>query len=922
MCSPFPVFPEGSPALAAICFGRRLAGCCAALPAWARTFPGSSPWEAPAARSRELRREQLLTMGGLELAALLNGWIRSLTEGVALRRVTGKVTSLNPGDLQLAPGRNASAGHRIVWARHAEGRSLFLGKADLPLSGKDGYFPFSRSSWLTAGEEVARLEMITTDALLDDPQWGNALDHFHQVVLVCAAGNFAEATRAERNRLQRRAENEQRLMQETLSRLARAAKPETEDDDEEADEDNTLLAACHLVGARLGIVMHPPLLAGESRKRSDPVKAIARASRVRVRQVLLKGDWQRHENGPLLAFRADDEQPVAVLPTSPTSYHLVDPRSHVHTPLTAANASSLLPIAYSFYRPFDAKSLSGWKLFRFSLSGSQRDWAVVILLSLAASLLGMFTPIVTGWVFDQIIPGADRYQLLLVVLGLAVSAVSVALFQLTRNIAVLRLETKMESSVQAALWDRLLDLPAPFFRRFAAGDLADRSLGIAAIRQILTDVALSAVLSLAFSLVSFGLLFYYDVRLALLACGVFVLVLLTTGIAAFLQWRYQRPSVRGARQDCRLRLATDHRTAPAPRGRGRGAGAGRLGQGLQRAAPPRLPARSVGNNLAAFNAAAPMLAAIALFAAVSLQSREELSLGSFLAFNVAFFQVLSAALMVSSLIGYAAEVVPLQERAQPILDTPPEVDVGKAHPGDLSGDIEISHVSFRYQSDGPMIIDDLTVHIHPGEFVAFVGPSGAGKSTVIRLLLGFEAPSSGSIYYDRLDLTGLDLQAVRRQMGVVLQDGKIMAGDILTNIGGSAQLTQEEAWEAAYLSGLDEDIERMPMGMYTVISEGGSTLSGGQRQRLMIARAVVSKPLVLLFDEATSALDNETQAKVSGSLERLKATRVVVAHRLSTVVQADRIYVMDRGRVVQSGSYQELMQQGGLFAELAQRQLA
>jgi ATP-binding cassette subfamily C protein len=221
-----------------------------------------------------------------------------------------------------------------------------------------------------------------------------------------------------------------------------------------------------------------------------------------------------------------------------------------------------------------------------------------------------------------------------------------------------------------------------------------------------------------------------------------------------------------------------------------------------------------------------------------------------------------------------------------------------------------------------LILNDVNVHIRPGEFVAFVGPSGAGKSTIIRMLLGFDKPASGSIYYDRLDLAGLDLQAVRHQMGVVLQDGKLMAGEILTNITGSGRFTEEDAWQAAALSGLDEDIKQMPLGMYTVIGEGGSTLSGGQRQRLMIARAIVSKPSVLIFDEATSALDNETQATVSASLERLKATRVVVAHRLSTIVGADRIYVLDQGRIVQTGTYKELMNQPGRFAELAQRQLA
>jgi len=233
----------------------------------------------------------------------------------------------------------------------------------------------------------------------------------------------------------------------------------------------------------------------------------------------------------------------------------------------------------------------------------------------------------------------------------------------------------------------------------------------------------------------------------------------------------------------------------------------------------------------------------------------------------------------------------------------------------------MQHAVFRYQSDGPVVLRDLTFHIRSGEFVAIVGPSGSGKSTVLRLLLGFEKLESGSIYYDGQEIGGLDVQALRRQIGVVWQNGRLMSGDIFTNIVASAPVSLEEAWEAAEMAGFADDIRSMPMGMHTVISEGGGTLSGGQRQRLMIARAIVHRPRILLFDEATSALDNRTQMIVSASLERLQATRVVVAHRLSTIVHADRVFVMTRGRIVESGTVDELMRHGGLFTALAKRQL-
>jgi len=299
-----------------------------------------------------------------------------------------------------------------------------------------------------------------------------------------------------------------------------------------------------------------------------------------------------------------------------------------------------------------------------------------------------------------------------------------------------------------------------------------------------------------------------------------------------------------------------------------------------------------------------------------------LSTGKFLAFNAAYGQFASNMLQLTSVFVSILTIVPVYERAKPILNALPEVDPSKTDPGELTGNIEISHVSFRYSEDRPLVLKDVSASIRSGEFVAFVGPSGSGKSTLFRLLLGFETPESGAIYFDGQDLAGLDVQNFRQQMGVVLQNASLFSGDIYTNIACSAPATIDEAWEAARLAGFEKDLKAMPMGMHTVIGDGGTGLSGGQRQRLMVARAVVGKPRILLFDEATSALDNQTQEIVSRSLEEMKATRIVIAHRLSTIINADKIFVIENGRMVQSGTYKELIQQEGLFAQLAKRQLA
>jgi ATP-binding cassette subfamily C protein len=894
-------------------------------------LPDTRLLELPPARLREKADSDELAR---DLAALLDGWVEGLTSGVARGQIPQR-PSLLEHDLTtyLEHGGTVTPGRGALWVRHVEGQSHFFGKAEVTLVKGDDLFPLSSRGWLAAGEGAA-IRAASTDTLLrQDGLWAG-LVRFHEAILVCVTLNNQEMVRAERDRLQRKAAREARLVQTTLSELA-AVSVQSDGDVEahaQTPTDNPLLAACRLVGEHLGLTIQAPLRAGEKKKLSDPVSAIARASRVRVRRVVLAGAWFRQDNGPLLAFRASTAteaareggtggEPVALLPTSASSYDLVEPVRQARTPVTPAVAAGLGPFAHCFYRPFLHQALTALGLFRFGLAGALRDWLVIVVLGLGAGILSMLTPLAMGWVFDRIIPERDYNQLLLIALALTASAVALALFQLTQGIAILRVETRMEASVEAGLWDRLLSLPVPFFRAYTAGDLAARAGGIAVIRQALSEVALSSLLSLLFSLVSFALLFWYHVGLALLALVLFVVVVAVTGFAGWRQVRYERAdhAVRGRISGLILQLLTgiSRLRVAAAEDRALAVWAGEFGQQRRLA----FRARSIANNLSAFTAALPLLATLLLFGMVAYRVRGSLSLGAFLAFNAAFTQILFAAGMLSSSLTSVLQVVPLYERAGPILKALPEVDLTKAYPGDLGGDIEISHVSFRYRNDGPLVLDDVSVHIRAGQFVAFVGPSGAGKSTVFRLLLGFETPASGSICYDGEDLAGLDLQAVRRQVGVVLQHSRLLPGDILSNIIGTSLLTLEDAWEAARLSGLDRDIEQMPMGMYTIIGEGQSTLSGGQRQRLMIARAIAPRPRILFFDEATSALDNATQARVSSSLSKLKATRVVVAHRLSTVLHADCIYVMDRGKVVQSGSYNDLMKEGGLFADLVKRQL-
>jgi ATP-binding cassette subfamily C protein len=605
-------------------------------------------------------------------------------------------------------------------------------------------------------------------------------------------------------------------------------------------------------------------------------------------------------------------------------YVAVDPATGKSQPVTAKVAALLAPFANTFYTPLPPRPLNGWDLAHFSFQVCRRELSIISAMGIGMGLLALLPPYLTGVVLDEIVPSARHSELLNVVLFLFVSMFTTALFTLVRSFATLRMQTKLDSSLQAAVWDRLLSLPAQFFRRFTAGDLAQRSMGINAIRQALTGSLLFSIFSGVFSAVSLGLLFYYDWRLAFAGLGLILVAFLFSVGCGYAQVKQERQvqRLKGAISGMVLQFISGVSKLRVSATEKRAFAVWAKAFGEQRRTA--MKARRAANWVAVFNPVYPVFCAMVFYGYESYLSSEGgtgLSTGEFLAFMATFTQFLTAVLTLSAAFISALGIVPLYERAVPILAAIPEVDPAKSDPGPLTGAIELNQIQFSYVAGGPLTLQDVSISIRPGQFVALVGPSGSGKSTLLRLLLGFETPESGSIYFDGKDLSTLDVQLVRQQMGVVLQGGVLMRGSVHMNIIGSLPLSIDDAWKAARMAAVDRDIREMPMGMHTVVSEGGGGLSGGQRQRLMIARAMVRNPRMLLFDEATSALDNETQAVVNSSLESLQTTRIVVAHRLSTIQKADCIYVLDKGRVVQAGNFEELMAQEGIFRDMAKRQI-
>jgi NHLM bacteriocin system ABC transporter ATP-binding protein len=628
----------------------------------------------------------------------------------------------------------------------------------------------------------------------------------------------------------------------------------------------------------------------------------------------------------MLAYTLEDNQPIALLPASDTGYDMVNPLEQTRTPVDRHSAATLSPTAYTFYRPLPEK-LKTFDLLQFALQGHVKELIMVMLTGIAVTLLGMLTPQATAILIDNAIPDANRGILTQIALALLATAFGATLFQLAQGVTLTRLETFADSSTQAAVWDRLLNLKASFFRQYSIGDLSARVSVITQIRQKLSGTVLKSILSSLFSLLNLGLLFYYSASLAFIALVVALVNITVTIVSGLFILRQIRPllDLQGQLFGVMVQLingVTKFRVAGAET-----RAFAYWGRQYSHQLKLTLGTQGIEDNLAIINKILPAITTAVLFwFATSLlhQSQAQgggFSTGTFLAFNAAFGTFISGATSLSTTVVDVLEILPMWKRAQPILDATPEVDSAKTDPGRLSGSVVVDHAVFRYRHDGPLTLDDVSIQAKPGEFIALVGPSGSGKSTLFRLLLGFDIPESGTIYYDGQDLAGLDVHAVRRQLGVVMQNSRLMSASIFENIASGALITMDEAWEAAQMAGFAADVEAMPMGMHTVVSEGGTNLSGGQRQRLLIARSLALKPRILLFDEATSALDNHTQAIVSESLERLQVTRIVIAHRLSTIRNADRIYVLQGGRVIQQGTFEQLAQQEGLFAQLMKRQM-
>lgn len=652
----------------------------------------------------------------------------------------------------------------------------------------------------------------------------------------------------------------------------------------------------------------------------EQLTGILRPRGIMMRDIQLRGDWWKECIGPLLGY-TKDERLVALMPTKTgLGYQYREQDGTIRKVGHREMEKELKPKAITFTKALPLTPLRVKDLLRFTWSViSGPNALLMVICALVVVLLGMFTPMANKLIFDTVIPTGDASGLLPIT-GLLIGAtISTLLLTLTRNLYIIRIRNIAEMHVQNAIMARTFLLSPTFFSRNPSGELSEKLNNVSTLATLLNEAMVGALLNAVLSVIYLiqvniygGKLFWPAVVVIVLQYGA---LLLNYRRAVYVQNNYTERVAKLSGLEYNLFAGIQKLKLTGSETRAFARWLDHYSETARFIYNPAFKSRLY-----------PALTAFLGIGGTMFIFWSTLSNGvstsDYIAFSSAFGMMTAAITQLQLVIPNLSQIKPLLESVKPILEEVPEMEDKAPQVEDLFGGIEVSGLSFRYQEDGPMILDDLSLKIEPGEYVGIVGKSGCGKSTLIRLLLGFEQPLSGGIYYDNYDLAKVDKASLRRKIGCCLQSGSLFTGDLFHNITVTAPwATHEDAWEALRMASLEDDVRKMPMGLFTLVSEGGGGLSGGQKQRILIARALISKPDILFFDEATSALDNIAQKVVSDNLDELMCTRVVIAHRLSTIRHCDRIIVLDKGKIAEEGTFEELMENKGLFYEMSLRQI-
>ncbi len=884
---------------------------------------------SPGTLLKRLPASSLSDVSPAELAEQTDTWLTAVADALArfVSRPPRPTALAEPGLTQTLPPCTLSVRRGVVWVSEPPlGASLFMGIADpAEHAGASGpheaLIPLTRTSWLTLFDEVT-LSGESSETLAQQGTLLPALASFHSVAFDLERLNRRLAVVDDANL--ERARTTSRRLAEKAARQSLFNIYDLPIDRDANVEDRALADALQIIGRHEGIDFKIPERSSPS---DSPVGLVdvLDASGVRARRVRFTSErkWWRGDSNAMLAFRGEDGQPVALLPGMFGSYREVDPVSKRRVRITAGRAGALGEKAWVFYRPLPSGTVEPADLLRIALRGSAAELARLVIAGLPGGLIKLLPALALGFVANQVMAGETAGALYAMAVALAGFGLLGALLHVFQSTAMMRLEGRSASRVEAAFWDRLMRLPPSILHRHPSGDLAMSGMTFQNLRDGLHGVVADSLLSIIFLLPALVLIFFYDATLGTVALVFSLASLLITVVLGLRQIPPYGRMIGAARRVAGRLFQIVGGIGKLRVENAEGSAFAIWARDYREQKRAELELGALEGHSRAFGAALPFVAGgVLLFATVEMGTGN-VPVGDFLVVYTVFIAFQSAIARLGESFGTVAAMLPAFDQMRPLLAAVPESDVEGQPVEYLGGELLFDRISFRYDPDGPLILDDVTIRARPGEFVAIAGESGAGKSTLFRLALGIDRPTAGAVYYDGRDLRHLNLKQVRRKIGAVPQSVGLHPLDLWDNlVGHRDEVANEEVWKAVRIAEVESEIKSMPMGMMTMVGTSGAVLSGGESQRVTIARSVIGSPRIMLFDEATNWLDNESQAKVMRNLTALTSTRIVIAHRLSTLEQADHIYVLQAGRVVQSGSFSELMEVDGVFKELVKRQIA
>ncbi len=865
-----------------------------------------------------------------ELAKQTDTWLTAISKTLSrfVSHLPRATALAEPGLTQtLAPPCTLSVQRGVVWVSELSGgASLFMDMVDqVQLAEASGphqvVAPLTRTSWLTFFKE-ATVSGKSTETLARQGLLLPALASFHAVAFNLERLNRRLAVVDDAN-----LERERTISRRTAEKAARQRLFNIYDlplDRDAKVEDTVLADALKIIGRYEGIKFRIP---ARSRPSDSPIGLvdILDASGLRARRVRFKaeGKWWRGDSNALLAFRAENGQPVALLPGMFGRYREIDPVSKRSFRITEERAGALKEEAWMFYRALPSEKVKPADLLGMAMHGSGADLVRLVIAGLPGGLIKLLPALALGFVANHIVAGGSAGPLYAVAVSLAGFGLLGALLHLLQSTAMMRLEGRSASRVEAAFWDRLMRLPSNILHRHPAGDLGMSGMTFQNLRDGLQGVVADSLLSIIFLLPVFGIIFFYDSTLGAIALVFGLASLLVTIFLGLRQISPYGRMIRAIRRVAGRLFQIVDGIAKLRVENAEGSAFAIWARDYREQKRAEIELGALEGHSWAFGAALPFLAGGVLLFAVVKVGDGNVPVSDFLVVYTVFIVFQSAIARLGESFGAIAAMLPAFDQMRPLLSAVPETVVEGEPVERLGGEVLFDRISFRYNPNGPLILDDVTIRARPGEFVAIAGESGAGKSTLFRLALGIDRPSAGAVYYDGRDLRRLNLKQLRRQIGAVPQSVGLHPQDLWDNlVSHHEDVAIEEVWSAARTAEIEDQIKEMPMGLMTMVGTRGAVLSGGESQRVSIARSVIGTPRIMLFDEATNWLDNDSQARVMQNLTALTSTRIVIAHRLSTLEKADRIFVMKAGKVVQSGSFKELMEVDGVFRNLVKRQVA